>query len=188
MAHNEAKMRNQLDEEECSNEDVDPGEEDSIIELGQIAVLGSSRTSLRTKTDIASSRRSLATSKRSLAASKRSLVGSKQPFNKFNALVDNDAVVTAPIYKELVTEKLVEGEKQATLGGAEELEGETQVDVLPWPFSPRCNACYGFICDHKAHLISLVSVMFFCMASIMLRYAKWLIGSDHSFIRLSFLN
>lgn len=145
----------------------DAFDEDSVIELGQIAVLSSSRTSLRRSID------GISASRRSLGASKRSLYMNKQLASKLT-LEKSDT----SIYKDHVESINRDQSVKIPLGKLEPvIENEQAMNLK------KMSGCHDFVCAYKAYFISLISVMFFCLASIMMRYSIWLTGSDHSFIR-----
>lgn len=146
------------------DEDDEPNDEDSVIELGQIALLSSSRMSLRRSIDagtiMSASRRSLG-----VGASRRSLgTSSKRSLYKKPPEIAAEAIAGKQPPAQLADGVVVAPQVELVDGGVH-------------------GACYGFMCAYKAYFISLVSVMLFCLASIMMRYSKWLTGSDHSFIR-----
>ena len=144
----------------------DTFDEDSVIELGQIAVLSSSRTSLRRSTDgISASRRSLGASKRSLYMNNKQLA-SKLTLQKSDTSICKDHVESVNRDQSV---KIPLGKLEPVIENEQAMK--------------NMSGCHDFVCTYKAYFISLISVMFFCLASIMMRYSIWLTGSDHSFIR-----
>ena len=172
------KGKSRVEEEEEEESARAAAMNDSVIELGQIALLGSSRPSIKHKKQTALE---LATSRRSMSISsrRRSVASGASPSvvmmgSKKKLQADVATPVAAPVYEELVGPKI---SAEAVQEGDEVFEPPEDIQVT------TVDLCYGYICLYKAYLISLVSVLLYCIASIMLRYSKSLTGSDHSFIR-----
>lgn len=170
------KGKSRVEEEEEEESARAAAMNDSVIELGQIALLGSSRPSIKhkkpTALELATSRRSM-----SISSRRRSVTSGASPSvvmmgSRKKLPTDVAAAVAAPVYEELVGPKI-----SAEQEGDEVFEPPEEIQVT------TVDLCYGYICLYKAYLISLVSVLLYCIASIMLRYSKSLTGSDHSFIR-----
>lgn len=155
---------------EAAAADDELDEDDSVIELGQIALLGSSRASLKqkpTSSELWASRRSLGASRRSigLGASRRSNLSGTLSLSKqqqLEPLVD-------------LEQGQVEDERAQKLPPDEFDLNDEPMGVLA--------LCFHFVYSYKAYFISIISVLAFCMASVLMRCSKFLTGSDHSFIR-----
>lgn len=153
-----------LNEEEKERErELD---EDSVIELGQIALLGSSKASLRYHK-----------SGLELNASKKSLNVRRDESILGNSRLLMNGQGGDVKYKEL----LLDGERGVVVDLDGTLEG---VDAST--FMSKMNifrTIYSRLLPFRGYILSLISTFCFCLASIVLRCSKWLTGSDHSLIR-----
>lgn len=153
-----------------SNENV--SDEDSVLELGQIAILGASRPSLRylktSMTDMNASKRSLAS--RHTASQ---LGNSRLLAAKFGS--KNESILAAA----------------AAESAGTGLDEETAVvdvftptvDVLE-PEPVELNALSRCFDNIKGYIYGIISALVFVLSQVIMRRSKWLSGPDHVIIRL----
>lgn len=137
----------------------DDGDEDSVLELGQIALLGASRASLKRQPSMRSAPiENMIASKRSLSIRAVDKLGnSKQLMNKIGL----DTVET---YKELTDKYITE---------PPEVKFDT---VSPSAFGKAFIQLRGYI-------FGMLSAFMFCLSQVIIRRSKWLSGADHSLVR-----
>lgn len=136
-------------------------DEDSVLELGQIALLVSSKPSLKQhhKNFI----EGLNASIKSLNIREDILSNSKQFMNSIG--IDGEK------YKELVSD--INSNEAAQVPIA---------DVIV-TLNEHNNCLTRFISQFKGYLLGILSAFMFCLSQVTLRRAKWLSCSDHMFIR-----
>lgn len=139
-------------------------DDDSVLELGQIAILGSSRASLRyhkSLTDMNASKRSLAsrTTGGDVLASSRLLV------NKFGSRTES------------IMEAAAAEEKQQQ----EEEEAAAEEPPIPATLLDTCLFCFA---NFKGYYYGIISALVFVLSQVIMRRSIWLSGPDHVIIRL----
>jgi len=142
-------------------------DDDSVLELGQIAILGSSRASLRyhkSLTDMNASKRSLAsrTTGGDVLASSRLLV------NKFGSRTESIMEAAA------AEEKQQQEEEEAEKAAAEE-------PPKPATLLDTCLFCFA---NFKGYYYGIISALVFVLSQVIMRRSIWLSGPDHVIIRL----
>ena len=128
-------------------------DEDSVLELGQIALLSSSKPSL-----LRYNRSGL-----SISASRAENLNTKEDLIASRLLLDSS----------------LSKDEKAKLD---------QVGIsLPEPIVEPSDTCLGKLdqkcLSFKGYTFGIVSALFFCLSQILMRYTKWLSGSDHSLVR-----
>lgn len=137
-------------------------DEDSVVELGQIAILGTSRPSLKhykSSADIEFSKRSL--------SSRNTINNSRLFVNKFGSR----------------TESILGGVED----GVEKTTDEVPRDDLYSPAPVTVSEGFTiFRCfeNVKGYIYGIISALVFVLSQVIMRRSLWLSGPDHVFIRL----
>lgn len=130
-------------------------DDDSVIELGQIAILGSSRASLKyksTASDIAASKRSLSSRNNDNLANSKLLVNKIElDESSKDSVGANEAVAAA-------------------------VADETMVEM-------NIPSALSFV-HFKGYFYGMLSAFTFCLSQVVIRRSIWLSGPDHAFLRL----
>lgn len=136
-------------------------DEDSVVELGQIAILGSSRPSLKLY-------------KSDMNASKRSLSSSRNATN-----LNNSRLLTSKFGSR--TESILgAGVDEAAEKLNEPVSGENALEIVTEPQSGLVQ-CFDNI---KGYIYGIVSALIFVLSQVIMRRSIWLSGPDHVLIRL----
>ena len=172
------------DDEEAGNKrnednDTDDGDEesedDSLLELGEIAVLGSSKASLKYR------------SATSLNASRRSIYRSNKNKEAASDLPTSIKMLSSrrSLYESEKKDKLLLGDEEA-MGPQDQQQQElTGFDMLAvqerrasvWQETRNC------FLPFQGYAFGIASAFCFSMSHVIMRKTKWLNGSDHAFIR-----
>lgn len=142
---------------------IEDDDEDSVLELGQIAILGASRPSLKyfkSTTDINASKRSLAS--RQTAGN---LNNSRFFVSKFGSR--NESILAASVV-------------DAATDQCQDVLNPAVDSVIPEPI-PACLLCYNI----KGYIYGIISALVFVLSQVIMRRSIWLSGPDHVFIRLA---
>lgn len=144
--------------------DVECGDEDSVTELGQIALLGSSRPSLRqyqrSMVEMNASKRSLSSRGNAVSVAADILANSRLLVNKFGSRTESIVAVE-------------EKEQQQ-----EQKEDEEAVQVVSQ------SVFVQYFNNFKGYLYGIISALIFVLSQVIMRRSIWLSGPDHVVIRL----
>lgn len=155
-----------------SNENV--SDEDSVLELGQIAILGASRPSLRY---LKTSTSDMNASKRSLASrhTASQLGNSRLLAAKFGS--KNESILAAA-----AAESAAAGLDEET--AVVDVFASPAVDVLEPEPAVELNALSRCFDNVKGYIYGIISALVFVLSQVIMRRSKWLSGPDHVIIRL----
>ena len=137
-------------------------EEESIIELGHIALLGSSRASLRYRNELAQS------AEAGLGKLKDSRSSKILPPSSRLLSASKEATTTAAT----ATDGVVIGDDNVFLDDDALAGQHTLVEKIRLAFLP-----------FKGYAFGILSAFSFCLSQVTMKRAKWLSGSDHSLMR-----
>jgi hypothetical protein len=132
-------------------------DEHSMVELGEIAILGASRPSLRYR------------SASNLNASRRSIYRTREDIAASRLLLREESIVAAKGGSALLGDELKKDE------ALYELEAE----ITRWDLVKEN------LVQFKGYALGVFSAFLLTLSHVVMRQAKWLSGSDHAFIRYS---
>jgi hypothetical protein len=137
------------------------GDEDSMTELGQIALLSSSKASLRYRSlnEVNMSRRGSVMSRKS------------KEMRSSKLLLNN---------QQLSEEEKLKQKQSTDVKEEEELVDDVYVDDEPLGFFEKCALV---LLPYKGYLFGTMSAFSFSLSQVTMKRAKWFTGSDHSLVR-----
>lgn len=141
-------------------------DEDSLLELGQIAILGASRPSLKyykSTSEMNASKKSLTS--RNMASN---LNNSRFLFNNFGS--KNESILAASVEEAAMVDK-----------GDQIIKPEEEEKEAIKPDSD--DFCLYFS-NLKGYIYGIISALIFVLSQVIMRRSIWLSGPDHVFIRL----
>lgn len=145
-------------------DDNDDDNVDSLVDLGEIAILGSSRASLKYR-----SASNLNASRRSIYRGAKSIGRSDDSYAALNLLKGAANVLPSVVPEQPPVFTL----------NHEDQETDQSVPLTCWQsFQDRFISLKGYV-------YGITSAFFFSLSHVLMRRAKWLSGSDHAFIRYS---
>jgi drug/metabolite transporter (DMT)-like permease len=142
--------------EKIQHEDDD--DEDSMIELGQIGILSSSKASLRYRSSVKLSE----------------LSASQQRFGSIKIKQNDEDNKLLANQTEFLDQKKDLAAAAATNDAA---PGVDETEII------ESQTCLDKLKMFKGYWFGILSAFAFCLSQVILKRAKWLVGSDHSTIR-----
>jgi drug/metabolite transporter (DMT)-like permease len=148
--------------EKIQHEDDD--DEDSMIELGQIGILSSSKASLRYRSSVKLSE---------LSASQQRFGSIKLRQND----EDNKLLANQTDFLDQKKDLAAGAAAAAATATPDAALGVDETEII------ESQTCLDKLKMFKGYWFGILSAFAFCLSQVILKRAKWLVGSDHSTIR-----
>jgi len=148
--------------EKIQHEDDD--DEDSMIELGQIGILSSSKASLRYRSSVKLSE---------LSASQQRFGSIKLKQND----EDNKLLANQTDFLDQKKDLAAGAAAAAATATPDAALGVDETEII------ESQTCLDKLKMFKGYWFGILSAFAFCLSQVILKRAKWLVGSDHSTIR-----